>query len=67
MGEFVTREGLNEEEEVDTAAYIVQDVISDYPILFEEAVKHEKWRKAMDSEINSIEKNQTWELMDISA
>ena len=67
MGEFVTGEGLSEEEEVDTAAYIVQDVISDDPILFEEAVKHEKWRKAMDSEINSIEKNQTWELMDLPA
>jgi len=65
MGEFVTGEGLSEEEEVDIAAYIVQDVISDDPILFEEVVKHEKWRKAMDSEINSIEKNQTWELMDL--
>ncbi|RDX88105.1 hypothetical protein CR513_30341, partial [Mucuna pruriens] len=62
MGDFVNGEGLSEEE---AEAYMVQDVIGDDPILFEEVVKHEKWRKTMDSEINSIEKNQTWELMDL--
>jgi hypothetical protein len=25
-------------------------------------VKHEEWRKAMDQEIESIEKNNTWDL-----
>ena len=63
MREFVSGEGLSEEEEAE--AYAVQDVVGDDPTQFEEAVKHEKWRKAMDSEINSIEKNQTWELMDL--
>jgi len=29
---------------------------------FEEAVKEEKWMKAMDEEIHAIEKNNTWEL-----
>jgi hypothetical protein len=29
---------------------------------FEEAVKDEKWRNAMDEEIKAIEKNNTWEL-----
>ncbi|KZV39334.1 retrovirus-related Pol polyprotein from transposon TNT 1-94 [Dorcoceras hygrometricum] len=62
MDDYVSGEGLSEEE-VD--AYMVQEVIPDDPILFEEAVKHEKWRKAMDSEISSIENNQTWELMDL--
>ncbi|RDX88117.1 hypothetical protein CR513_30327, partial [Mucuna pruriens] len=62
MGDFVSGDGLSEEEEVE--AYMVQDV-GDDPILFEEAIKHEKWRKAMDSDINSTEKNQTWELMDL--
>ncbi|RDX92336.1 hypothetical protein CR513_25548, partial [Mucuna pruriens] len=57
MRDFVNGEGLSEEEEA--KAYMVQDVTSDDPILFKEVVKHEKWRKAMDSEINSIEKNQT--------
>ena len=63
MREFVSGEGVSEEEEAE--AYAVQDVVGDDPTQFEEAVKHEKWRKAMDSEINSIEKNQTWELMDL--
>ena len=62
MGEFVSGEGLSEEE---AEAYLIQDVLGEDPTQFEEAVKHEKWRKAMDSEIQSIEKNQTWELMDL--
>jgi hypothetical protein len=35
------------------------------PTTFETAVKEEKWRKAMDDEINSIEKNDTWDLCDL--
>jgi len=31
-------------------------------VTYEEAVKHEEWRKAMDHEIESIEKNNTWDL-----
>jgi len=46
---------------------MVQDIMSDDPTLFLEVVKHEKWRKAMDNEINSIGNNQTWELMDLPA
>ncbi|KAJ8499382.1 hypothetical protein OPV22_009934 [Ensete ventricosum] len=38
--------------------------ISD-PISFEEAVEKEEWQKAMKEEIKSIEKNETWELMDL--
>lgn len=33
------------------------------PANYEEAAKDEKWRLAMDSEITSIEKNSTWELV----
>jgi transposase InsO family protein len=32
------------------------------PITYDEAAKSEVWRKAMDSEIESIEKNNTWKL-----
>ncbi|GKV10020.1 hypothetical protein SLEP1_g21445 [Rubroshorea leprosula] len=32
------------------------------PLTYEEAVKEEKWKKAMAKEIGSIERNQTWEL-----
>ena len=33
------------------------------PITFEEAIKGAKWRKAMDAEIEAIERNNTWELV----
>ncbi|GJR20012.1 retrovirus-related pol polyprotein from transposon TNT 1-94 [Tanacetum coccineum] len=32
------------------------------PLIFKEAMKSKKWRQAMDEEIKSIEKNDTWEL-----
>ena len=35
------------------------------PITFEEVVKEEVWAQAMDEEIECIEKNQTWELVDV--
>ncbi|KAI5316850.1 hypothetical protein L3X38_036557 [Prunus dulcis] len=41
------------------ALFVDSDLIS-----FEEAVKDTKWQKAMEAEINSIEKNHTWELTD---
>ena len=47
MREFVSGEGLSEEEEAE--AYAMQDVVGDDPTQFKEAVKHGKWRKTMDS------------------
>ncbi|PNX85850.1 hypothetical protein L195_g041924 [Trifolium pratense] len=35
------------------------------PTTFEEAVKSEKWRNAMNNEMEAIEKNNTWELTDL--
>jgi hypothetical protein len=35
------------------------------PDSYEEAVKHDVWRKAMESEIESIKENNTWELTDL--
>ncbi|GKU89317.1 hypothetical protein SLEP1_g3470 [Rubroshorea leprosula] len=35
------------------------------PLTYKEAVKEEKWQKAMAKEIGSIERNQTWELIDL--
>nr|GEV87406.1 NB-ARC domains-containing protein [Tanacetum cinerariifolium] len=32
------------------------------PLVFKEAMKSKKWRQAIEEEINSIEKNDTWEL-----
>lgn len=34
------------------------------PVTYEEAVKQGKWIEAMDSEIASIERNNTWELVE---
>nr|DAD19628.1 TPA_asm: hypothetical protein HUJ06_021091 [Nelumbo nucifera] len=63
MEDYVSGEGLSEEEiELNMAL-----VASTNPINYEEAMKNSKWRLAMDSEINSIEKNQTWKLTDLPA
>ena len=35
------------------------------PIYFEEAITKKKWCKTMDEEIDSIERNETWELTDL--
>ena len=35
------------------------------PLTFEEAFKEEVWAQAMDEEIECIERNQTWELVDV--
>jgi len=65
MEDYVSGDQLSEEEEAET--YMVQDDLGDDSIMFEEVVKHDKWREAMDCDIKSIEKNQTWELSDLLA
>lgn len=55
------REAIEEEDEFNLAV-ITQ--ITD-PVSFEEAVKSDKWKKAMDLEIEAIERNNTWELVDL--
>ena len=37
----------------------------DNPLTFEEVVEEEVWSRAMGEEIECIEKNQTWELVDV--
>ncbi|XP_075494809.1 putative mitochondrial protein AtMg00820 [Primulina tabacum] len=37
------------------------------PMAFEDAVKESKWRKVMNEEIAAIEKNNTWELIELPA
>ena len=34
--------------------------------IFKEAMQDDSWREAMDKEISPIEKNRTWELLDLS-
>ncbi|KAI3713826.1 hypothetical protein L1987_72412 [Smallanthus sonchifolius] len=47
----------------DEAVFAMISSLED-PVSFEEAVKETKWVKAMESEIQSIMKNNTWELVD---
>ena len=35
------------------------------PTTFENAVKEEKWRRAVDDEIDAIERNNTWEFTNL--
>ncbi|KAD3067701.1 hypothetical protein E3N88_35581 [Mikania micrantha] len=38
-------------------------VVDDEPSTFKEAVEHSLWRRAMKEELDSIERNRTWELV----
>ena len=60
MRDYETEQGLSDEEHVNQA-HLALFTDGD-PITFVEAVKSEKWRKAMDQEIQAIEKKNTWEL-----
>ena len=41
-------------------------LLSFQPSLFKEAIRDEKWVQDMDEEIEAIEKNDTWDLVDLS-
>lgn len=56
----IRNEETSEEDEVNMV-----EINSSDPTTFEEAEKIMKWKGAMDEEINSIIKNQTWELTNL--
>ncbi|GAU31045.1 hypothetical protein TSUD_214810 [Trifolium subterraneum] len=60
--DFVTNLEHQEDEELQNLVMFSNE--SD-PRTYEEAAKFEVWRKTMDQEIESIEKNDTWELTDL--
>jgi hypothetical protein len=63
MRDYISGEGLLEEEtELNMAI-----VTSDDPVSYEEALKSYKWREAMNVEIESIQKNETWSLTELPA
>ena len=53
------------EEEEELESWVLVYASDEDPEKFEEAVKEEKWRKAMEVEIKSIEDNETWELVSL--
>jgi hypothetical protein len=61
LQDYVTGEDLAEQEEEEQ--YLVLYAAEEDPVKYDEAVKDIKWRKAMDAEIQAIEKNNTWELV----
>ncbi|GKA99022.1 retrovirus-related pol polyprotein from transposon TNT 1-94, partial [Tanacetum coccineum] len=67
LKDYETGEGLSDEE-THLAMFADQDTYLSFPLpnqdptTFEDAVKSEKWRHAMDQEIQAIERNNTWEL-----
>ncbi|PNY17673.1 hypothetical protein L195_g014421 [Trifolium pratense] len=62
MRDFVTNSELQEQEQLQNLAVFCNN---EDPTCFEDAVKLVVWREAMDQEIESIEKNKTWELTDL--
>lgn len=61
MGDYFSGEGLSEEDIEANMALI----INTNPVCYEEAIKDGKWKHAMDSEMQSIQKNGTWFLTDL--
>lgn len=59
LRDYVSGEGLSEEE-LHNMAMFAADLTN-----FEEACREAKWRATMGQEIQSIEKNDTWELCDL--
>lgn len=63
MTDYVSGDELSDDDNVAHHALFADN----NPVLFEDAVNNVKWRKAMDAEIEAIEKNDTWELTDLPA
>ena len=61
MRDYETGEGISEE---DNKAHLAMFATTD-PIHFEDAVKSEKWRRAIDLEIEAIKNNGMWELTEL--
>ncbi|CAL2255656.1 unnamed protein product [Prunus armeniaca] len=65
MRDYVSGEGLSEEDDMDVNLAHLALFIDVDPISYEEAAKSKIWRQAMDAEIQAIERNDTWELTEL--
>jgi len=68
MRDYESGDGLSDEEGVEQLTQEMQQLamfISNDPTTFEEAARSQVWRDAMKSEMVAIEKNETWELIDL--
>ena len=62
MRDYETGEDLSEE---DNEAHLTMFTTTD-PVNFEDALKSEKWRQTMDLKMEAINRNDTWELMELT-
>lgn len=63
MRDYKSGQGLSDEESVNMAHLAL---LSDSdPFTYEDAMRSEKQRQAMNQEIEAIERNNTWELMEL--
>ena len=63
MQDYESGEGLLEEEDSQNLALFTSQ---EDPTCYKEAAKSEKWRNAMDLEIEAIVENKTWKLVNLS-
>jgi hypothetical protein len=64
LDDFVTNENYKISQDLQNLAVFSP---SEDPTTYDEAAKHDVWRKAMDAEIATIESNNTWELTALPA
>ena len=63
QADYISERDLSDDEaNMASTGSVAFMVIAD-PTTFQEAVEHLRWKEAMDAEITSIEKNQTWSLV----
>jgi hypothetical protein len=60
MDDYDSGDNFSEEDAANMVLFALAD-----PVHFEEAVKSERWKAAMDSEMKAIEKDNTWLLTDL--
>ena len=62
LEDYVSGKGLSDDEAQQLLAFHVSQ---EDPLSFLDAIKETKWKVAMDVEIKAIERNKTWELVDL--
>jgi hypothetical protein len=67
LNDYVTGQELDDQAQLAQLHNLAVFSSNSDPVTFDEAVKLEVWRKAMDQEIESIERNDTWELTSLPA
>lgn len=65
IDEEIAGTGMTETTSIEAELHLVSDTLAEDPVTFDEVVKNKVWRQDMDSEMEFIERNGTWELIDL--